>query len=57
MIVVGNLFNNRLGYTAADGSLAELEVSAETLAAVQFAVQAVLDAFSWKGSREYHPRL
>ena len=55
VMVVGNLHGNRLGYTASDGSLAEVEVSAATLTAAQLAVQAAHDAFSWKGSKRYHP--
>jgi hypothetical protein len=54
-MIIGMLQGNRLGYTAADGSYADVDVSEATLAIAQAAVQAAHDAFSWRGGRRYHP--
>lgn len=52
---LSNLFNNRLGYTASDGHYCEVEVSAQSVAAGQTAIQRVLDAFSWRGPARTAP--
>ena len=48
-IVLNFLNGNKLGYTSADGNLRELEITANSVAAAQVAIQGTLNAFSWRG--------
>lgn len=55
-VVLSSLCDDRLGYTASDGSLREVEISAQSVAAAQTAIQQSLDAFSWRGPSQTIPR-
>lgn len=49
MIGLSNLSNNLLGYTTSDGHYHEVEISTQSVAAAQNAIQQTLDAFTWRG--------
>jgi hypothetical protein len=55
VLMLDCLNGNRYGCTMADGHYGEVEVSEQNLTIVQNCIQAVLNAFSWKGSRRHTP--
>jgi hypothetical protein len=55
VIVLDFLNDNRYGGTLADGTYAEVEISAGTVTGAQQLIQQVLDAFSWRGPRPHKP--
>lgn len=55
VLALNNLNGNRLGYTSNDGHYGEVEISAQTLTVAQTAIQQVLDALPWSGSRKTVP--
>ena len=55
VIVLDFLNDNRYGGTLADGTYAEVEISAGTVTGAQQLIQQVLDAFSWRGPRLHKP--
>jgi len=56
VLIMGVLSGNRLGYTAADGSYREVEVSAATVRVARDAIQEALDAITWQGFGRTVPR-
>lgn len=54
-LVLSALNNNRLGYTLANGHYDEVEISEASVDAAREAVQALLDALDWRGSRRLVP--
>lgn len=55
-VVMAHLSDNTLAYTNADGEVIGLDVTTETLILARDILQAVLDAFPWRGSTSYYPR-
>jgi hypothetical protein len=55
VLVIDQLMNDRYGGTLGDGSYGEVEVSLKSAAVVQQAVQAAVDAWTWKGSPRMTP--
>jgi hypothetical protein len=49
VLVIDQLINDRYGGTLADGSYGEVEVSLRSATLAQQAIQAALDAWTWKG--------
>jgi hypothetical protein len=56
VLAISGLADNRLGYTASDGNYREVEISAQSVAVAQAAIQQTIDAFSWHGPSETVPR-
>ena len=54
-LALENLCGNRFGSTMADGHYGEVEVSRTTLEAAGAAIQAVINAFRWKGLPQHWP--
>lgn len=55
VLVIESLEANRFIGTTADGDLAEIEVSADTMKVVQRCFQLVLNSLSWVGSSRHYP--
>lgn len=55
VLVIDQLMNDRYGGTLGDGSYGEVEVSLQSAAVAQEAVQAAVDAWTWKGSPRMTP--
>ena len=55
VLVVESLVNNRFVGTTSDGELAEVEVSADTMAKVQECVQRLLNSLPWSGMSRHCP--
>lgn len=55
LLVLSDLYGNRLAYTASDGYLREIEISTASVAVAQSAIQQVLDALSWRGEPHTAP--
>jgi len=55
VLILGNLNGNRYGSTMEDGSFGEVEVSVESLDLARKAIQACIDAFSWRPPRHHVP--
>jgi len=50
VLSISNLFGDKLNYTGADGSQAEIAISPASVAAAQKAIQKTLTSFAWTGS-------
>jgi hypothetical protein len=55
VLVMGMLSGNRLAYTASDGNYREVEISALTIRTAQDAIQAAINAITWRGSGQTAP--
>ncbi len=55
VLVIDQLMNDRYGGTLGDGSYGEVEVSLKSAAVAQQAIQAAVDAWTWKGSPRMTP--
>jgi hypothetical protein len=54
-LMLGNFFDDRLGYTMADGEHGEIAVSLESAGRVQGSFQRLLDGFTWRGPARWIP--
>lgn len=54
-LILDNLNGNRYGSTMEDGSFGEVEVSVQSLELARTAIQACIDAFSWRPPRHHVP--
>ena len=54
-LLLGSLFNNKLGFTGSDGAFHEVEICAATIHIAREAVQQVLDALTWEGPPRIFP--
>jgi hypothetical protein len=55
VLVVESLVGNRFVGTKADGELAEIEVSVNTMATVQKCIQQLLNSLPWSGPSRHYP--
>lgn len=55
VLIIGSLNGNRYGSTMEDGSYGEVEVSAQSLAAAQSAIQTSIDALHWRPPKHHVP--
>jgi hypothetical protein len=55
VLVIESLVGNKFMGTMADGELAEIEVSVNTLATVQECIQQLLDSLPWSGRSKHYP--
>lgn len=55
VLMLGNLNNDRLGYTTANGQHSEISVNLESGLTIQKLLQRLLDSFAWKGSARLLP--
>ena len=55
VVALGNLNRDLLGYTTADGSHQEVEISKGTLHLAQQAIQQVIDSLQWRGHSSMVP--
>jgi hypothetical protein len=54
-LFLNNLNGSRYGSTMADGHFGEVDVSSESMFALQAIFQSVLDSFNWKGPKQFAP--
>lgn len=54
-LLLGNVLNNKLGFTGSDGEYHEVEITAASIHIAQEAVQQVLDALTWAGPERVFP--
>jgi hypothetical protein len=54
-LMLGNLFNDRLGYTMADGEHGEIAVNVESAGQIQACLQRLLDGLAWRGPARWIP--
>jgi hypothetical protein len=55
VLMLGCLNDSKYGSTMSDGHYGEVDVSPESMDMLREILQAVLDSFSWKGSRQHEP--
>jgi hypothetical protein len=55
VLMLGNLTNDKLGYTTASGQHAEIPISVDSARTIQIHFQRVLDSFSWHGPSRLLP--
>jgi hypothetical protein len=55
VLIVDSLNGNKFGGTLANGEHGEIEVSVASLERVRDLVQALIDAFPWKGPKRHYP--
>jgi hypothetical protein len=55
VLMLGNLSNDKLGYTTASGQHAEIPINIDSARTIQTLFQRVLDSFSWQGPSRLLP--
>lgn len=56
VLILNALNGTKYGNTMGDGHYGEVDVSPESMAKLQYLLQSIFNAFSWKGSKEHCPR-
>lgn len=56
VLMLNVLNGSKYGSTMADGHYGEVDISTNSMEALQSLIQAVLDAFPWRGPKEHTPR-
>jgi hypothetical protein len=54
-LLIGDLLNNKLGFTGSDGGYHEVEISSATVHIAREAIQRVLNALTWDGPSNIFP--
>ncbi|WP_152611906.1 hypothetical protein [Pseudomonas brassicacearum] len=56
ILMLNNIFGTEYGCTMADGHYGKVDVSRESMQALQAILQCTLDSFQWEGAKEHEPR-
>lgn len=55
-LMLGNLFDTKLGYTMANGHHGEVDISEESMSKITSILQEVFNSFTWKGAPQHLPQ-